>query len=115
MAKGTTQKVVLTALGGSIATPENGLTAEVVVVESFDELEKLGRRQVEGKIVLFNYKFDRELAGAGFGGNAYGQVSQYRGGGAIAAARLGAVGGSRAFGGRFAKSSAAHRRDALRR
>ncbi len=91
MARGTTQKIVLTALGGSVATPANGLTAEVVVVESFEELEKLGRAKVAGKIVLFNYKFDREMAETGFGGNAYGLVAQYRGGGAIAAARLGAV------------------------
>ena len=32
MATGTTQKVVLTALGGSVATPPDGLTAEIVVV-----------------------------------------------------------------------------------
>ncbi|MGI8882828.1 MAG: M20/M25/M40 family metallo-hydrolase [Pyrinomonadaceae bacterium] len=91
MASGTTQKIVLTALGGSIATPENGLIAEIIVVESFEELEKLPRSQVEGKIVLFNYKFDREMANIGFGGNAYGLATQYRGGGAIAAARKGAV------------------------
>ncbi len=59
MARGTTQKVVLTALGGSIATAPNGLIAEIVVVNNFDELEKLGRKNVEGKIVLFNNKFDR--------------------------------------------------------
>ena len=92
MARGTTQKVVLTALGGSIATAPNGLTAEIVVVNDFDELEKLGRKNVEGKIVLFNYKFDRRMAEQGFGSQAYGQATQYRGGGAIAAARLGAVG-----------------------
>ncbi len=91
MAKGTTQKIVLTALGGSIATAPNGLTAEIVVVNNFDELEKLGRKNVEGKIVLFNNKFDREMANIGFGGQAYRQATQYRGGGAIAAARLGAI------------------------
>jgi Zn-dependent M28 family amino/carboxypeptidase len=91
MAKGTTQKIVLTALGGSIATAPNGLTAEIVVVNNFDELEKLGRKNVEGKIVLFNNIFDREMAGIGFGGQAYGQAGRYRGGGAIAAARLGAI------------------------
>jgi len=91
MAKGTTQKIVLTALGGSIATAPNGLTAEIVVVSNFDELEKLGRKNIEGKIVLFNNKFDREMADIGFGGNAYRQATQYRGGGAIAAARLGAL------------------------
>src|SRR5690606_31924169 len=92
MAKGTIQKVVLTALGGSIATPENGLTADVVSVASFEELTALGRSGVAGKIVLFNGKFDRELAERGFGLEAYGQAVQFRGGGAVAAARLGAVG-----------------------
>ncbi|MEZ5425742.1 MAG: M28 family peptidase [Pyrinomonadaceae bacterium] len=91
MAQGTTQKIVLTALGGSVATPETGLAAEVLVVNGFEELNRLGRQRVEGKIVLFNVKFDQKVAGAGFGGNAYGQVVQYRGGGASAAARLGAV------------------------
>lgn len=91
MAPGTTQKIVLTALGGSVATDEKGLTAEVVVVESFDELNKLGREKIAGKIVLFNVKFDKTLAELNQAGAAYGQVTQYRGGGAIAAARLGAV------------------------
>ncbi|MEO6334060.1 MAG: M28 family peptidase [Pyrinomonadaceae bacterium] len=91
MAAGTTQKVVVAALGGSIATPTDGLTGEVIVVGSFDELNALGRGRVEGKIVLFNNKFDREMAASGFGGNAYGQAVQYRGGGAIAAGRLGAI------------------------
>src|SRR6266566_3866184 len=62
MAPNTTQKIVLTALGGSVATPSDGLTAEVVVVNNFDELEALGRARVEGKIVLFNAKFDQQLA-----------------------------------------------------
>jgi carboxypeptidase Q len=91
MAAGTTQKMVIAALGGSIATSAEGITAEIVVVDSFDELTALGRERVEGRIVLFNAKFDREMAASGFGINAYGQVGQYRGGGAIAAARLGAV------------------------
>jgi carboxypeptidase Q len=91
MANGTTQKIVLTALGGSIATDANGLIGEIVVVNNFDELERLGRKNVEGKIVLFNYKFDRQMQESGFGGQAYGQATQYRGGAAIAAARLGAI------------------------
>ena len=91
MAAGTTQKVVLTALGGSVATPANGLMAEVVVVNNFDELKALGRSRVEGKIVLFNAKFDQRLADNGLSGPAYGQSVVYRGSGASAAARLGAV------------------------
>lgn len=92
MPAGTTQKVVLTALGGSIATSPEGLTADIVVVKDFDELARLGRDKIAGKIVLFNYKFDREMQSSGFGGAAYGQAVQYRFAGAMAAARLGAVG-----------------------
>lgn len=87
----TTQKIVLTALGGSVATPAAGLTAEVVVVNNFDELKALGRDKVAGKIVLFNARFDRLMAAQGHGGEAYGQAVLYRGLGASAAARLGAV------------------------
>jgi hypothetical protein len=91
MAAGTTQKIVVAALGGSIATPADGMTGEIVVVNSFDELNALGSERVKGKIVLFNNKFDREMAASGFGLNAYGQAVAYRGGGAIAAGRLGAI------------------------
>lgn len=91
MAPGTTQKVVLTALGGSVATPKDGLIAEVVVANDFDELQALGRERVKGKIVLFNEKFDQRLADNGLAGAAYGQAVVYRGAGPSAAARLGAV------------------------
>jgi carboxypeptidase Q len=87
----TTQKIVLSALGGSVATPTEGLTAEVVVVNDFKELQALGREKVSGKIVLFNEKFDRQMAAQGFGGEAYGQAVAYRGAGPSAASRLGAV------------------------
>ncbi|HEY1771475.1 MAG TPA: M20/M25/M40 family metallo-hydrolase [Chthoniobacterales bacterium] len=91
MADGTTQKIVLTALGGSTATPPAGLTAEVVVVRDFDELKSLGKEKVSGKIVLFNHQFDKQMAATGNGGEAYGQAVVYRDQGASAAARLGAV------------------------
>ena len=90
-ARGTEQKVVLTALGGSVATAPTGLTAEVVVVNNFDELQALGRARVAGRIVLFNHRYDHQMALQGFGGDAYGQAVGYRGAGPSAAARLGAV------------------------
>jgi len=90
-APGTTQKIVLTALGGSVATPSEGLTAEVIVANSFEHLTSLGREKVTGKIVLFNTRFDKQLAAEGFGGDAYGQAVVYRGAGPSAAAQLGAV------------------------
>ena len=66
-------------LGGSVGTPEGGLTADVVVVGSFDELDKLGQT-VKGKIVLFDVPY------AG-----YGHTVVYRHDGAARAATYGAV------------------------
>jgi carboxypeptidase Q len=90
-APGTTQKIVLTALGGSVATPADGLTAQVIVVESFDQLHALGRERVTGKIVLFDARFDKRMAAQGFGLDAYGEAVIYRGAGPSETARLGAV------------------------
>jgi Zn-dependent M28 family amino/carboxypeptidase len=90
-APGTTQKVVLTALGGNHPTPPEGITAEVVVVNNFADLERLGRNNVAGKIVLFNVAFDRQKAAGGFAGEAYEEAVIYRAVGAKKAAALGAV------------------------
>ena len=87
----TSQKIVLTALGNSSATPAAGITAEVVVVNTFGELAALGRERVAGKIVLFNEKFDKRMAAQGLSFVAYGQAVAYRGGAAESAAPLGAV------------------------
>ena len=88
---GTTQKIVVTALGGSTATATEGLTAEVVAVSNFDELKALGREKVAGNIVLFSKKFDVQKASAGQWDAAYDEAVQYRSAGAKAAADLGAL------------------------
>jgi Zn-dependent M28 family amino/carboxypeptidase len=90
-APGSTQKVVLTALGGSVATPADGLTADVVSVDDFQALRALPAGAVKGKILLFNHPFDKELAAVGNGGGAYGNGVVYRGIGPSAAAAVGAV------------------------
>lgn len=90
-APGTTQKIVLTALGNSAATPTDGISAEVVVVNNFDELAALGREKVAGRIVLFNEKYDQRMAAQGHAFEAYGSAVAYREAGAQAAQRLGAV------------------------
>ena len=87
----TTQKIVLTALGGSVATPAEGLRAEVAVVNSFEELKALPESAIRGKILLFNEKFDKRLAAQGNADAAYGQAVAYRGAGPSAGAKLGAV------------------------
>jgi len=90
-AQGTKQKIVLTALGGSVATPAEGITAEVVVVDNWKELRALSPGAAKGKILLFNRPFDRELAATGHGLEAYGGSVVYRGAGPIAGATAGAV------------------------
>lgn len=91
-AKGTAQRIVLAAISGSSATPDEGITADVVVVHNFDELTALGREKVAGKIVVFNVRYDERKAVAGMAFEAYGEAVVYRGGGAKAAAQLGAAG-----------------------
>jgi carboxypeptidase Q len=66
-------------LGNSVGTPPDGVTGDVIVVRSFDELETLGER-VRGKIVVYNAPFTN-----------YGATVRYRGSGASRAARYGAV------------------------
>ena len=73
----TSQKIVLTALGGSTATPAEGIVAEVVVVNNFDELTALGRDKVAGKVVLFNEIFDKQKSAAGMAFVAYGEAVRY--------------------------------------
>src|SRR5438876_10815865 len=90
-ANNTTQKIVLCALGASIATPAAGITADVIAVRNFDELKSLPRDKVAGKIVLFNYPFDKQMAAEGRGNEAYGEAVVYRSDGPSAAARQGAV------------------------
>jgi len=87
---GVTQQLHLTTLGGSIATPPQGISAPVLVVHSFDELRE-HESQARGRIVLFDVPFDEVLAVNGHAGNAYGQGVVYRVAGASAAARAGAV------------------------
>ena len=91
MPPGTTQKIVVTALGTSVPTSADGLTANVIVVSSFTELRRLPVDEIKGKIVLFNRPFDKELTAQGFGLDAYEQNIGYRGIGPSFSASLGAA------------------------
>jgi carboxypeptidase Q len=73
------RKLSMLGLGNSVGTPPEGVTAEAVVVRSFDELETLGER-VRGKIVVYNVPF-----------TTYGETVAYRGVGPSRAAKYGAV------------------------
>src|SRR3954464_15145920 len=73
------QNMPMLGLGGSIATPPGGITADVFVVSTFTELTQKAA-QAKGKIVLFDAPF-----------TSYGETVQYRARGAIAAAQVGAL------------------------
>jgi len=87
---GLTQRLALTALGGSAATPEKGLSAPVLLVHDMAEL-KARASEVPGRIVLFEVRFDQWLADNGDAGEAYGQAGLYRFKGPSEAAKLGAA------------------------
>jgi hypothetical protein len=80
------QEMSLLALGGSIATPPEGITAEVFPVSSLEELRAAGET-VRGKIVFFNRRitagFDTE--------KGYGSAIELRVDGPSAGAKQGAV------------------------
>lgn len=77
------------AIGGSVATPDDGITAEVVEVFSLDEVDELGEEVIKGKIVFFNRAFDQTNISSGPG---YGGAVDQRARGASRAAKYGAAG-----------------------
>ncbi|MFK7766765.1 MAG: M20/M25/M40 family metallo-hydrolase [Mariniblastus sp.] len=81
-------KIDMLGLGGSIGTPEEGITAEVIVVDDKEELDGLSDEQVSGKIVVFNAAMPMFSEASGSG---YGETVQYRSNGAKWAAERGGV------------------------
>lgn len=74
------QPLSILGLGRSVGTPPGGLTADVVAVGSFAELDSLPADSVRGRIVLYDVPFTH-----------YGETVRYRGSGAARAAARGAV------------------------
>ena len=81
--------VPICALGGSVATPIDGIKAGVVEVFTLDELKKIGRKNIEGKFVFFNRPMDPKLIDTF---HSYGGCVDQRSSGAAEAAPFGAVG-----------------------
>ena len=75
-------------LGGTVPTPKGGLTAPIVVVRGWDELDRKAA-QIKGAIVLYDVALPAwdEVKGSG-----YGDVAPFRSRGPSRAAQLGAVG-----------------------
>jgi carboxypeptidase Q len=83
------KEVPVTALGMSVGTGVDGLSAPVIEVHDFDELTKLGKENIEGKIVFFNRPMDPTLINTF---SAYGGAGDQRTQGAAKAAEYGATG-----------------------
>lgn len=81
--------VSICALGGSIATPKGGLIGEVVEVYDWEEMQKLGKEVISGKILFMNHPMNPKFINTF---DAYGEAAKYRYGTASKAAALGAKG-----------------------
>ena len=84
---GKESPLTVCALGGSIGTPKEGITAGVIEVHSLDEAKNLGERG-KGKIIFYNRPMDPTKFSTF---EAYGGAVDQRGHGAIEGAKVGAV------------------------
>jgi carboxypeptidase Q len=73
------RNIPVLGLGGTVATPADGISAPILVVHSFDDL-RAHRAEAKGRIVVWNVPFTN-----------YGETVAYRMRGAIEAASAGAV------------------------
>ena len=80
------QPLVITALGGSIATPAGGLQAKIARFDSLEALQQAKPEDVQGKIAFIDQKTERHITGEGYGKSVGGRSK-----GAVAAAQKGAV------------------------
>jgi hypothetical protein len=83
----TKTNIPICALGGSVATPKNGITAEVIEVHGIQELEALGNK-LKGKIVFYNRPMDQENIETFI---SYGSCVDQRSTGAKEASKYGAL------------------------
>ncbi|MDT0608209.1 M20/M25/M40 family metallo-hydrolase [Croceitalea rosinachiae] len=86
---GLTTNVPICALGGSVATPDVGIKANVIEVNGIEDLEKLGSEKIKGKIVFYNRPMDpTEISTF----SAYSGCVNQRYSGAAEAGKYGAIG-----------------------
>ncbi len=82
-------EINVTALGNSVGTGPSGTLGQIIEVQDFQELAKLGRNAIAGKIVFFNRPMDPKLIDTF---RAYSGASNQRGAGPSEAAKYGAIG-----------------------
>lgn len=82
----TEQPIVITALGGSVATPVEGIQAQIARFDNLEALQQANPDEVRGKIAFIDQKTERHITGEGYGKSVAGRSK-----GAVAAAQKGAV------------------------
>lgn len=82
------KEVAICALGGSIATTPEGITAKIIECDGVDGLEKLGKEKIQGRIVFFNQPMDPTFIETF---DAYGKAVEQRWAGASEAIKYGAI------------------------
>ena len=82
------KKLTIASFGGSVGTPQKGITAQLIEVKSLEEAKSLGEK-AKGKIIFYNRSFDNGLLNTFEG---YGKAVDQRMNGAIEAAKVGAIG-----------------------
>jgi len=80
------QQLYITSLGGSVATPPEGIEAEIAYFPTFEDLKNAPLGGLEGKIVFISGRMKKAPDGAG-----YGPANQKRRQGATEAAKRGAI------------------------
>ena len=88
-ARSQKKELTICALGNSIGTSLEGLSAPVIEVTNFRQLDSLGRKNIQGKIVFYNHAMDQTKISPF---EAYGEAVQYRWAGPDRASKYGAVG-----------------------
>lgn len=86
---GVTTNVPICALGGSVATPQKGIKANIIEVDGIEDLARLGKEIIEGKIVFFNRPMDPTEINTF---SAYSNCVDQRYSGALEASKFGALG-----------------------
>ncbi len=77
------------AIGGSVGTGPSGIAGNIIEVKNFDDLKRIGEKNIKGKIVFFNRAMDATKIST-FA--AYAAAVDQRGSGASEAAKYGAIG-----------------------
>ncbi len=82
------QNLSVIALGNSVSTKAGGITAPMILIHDFDELERR-KNEIKGKIVFYNHPFNVDFV---WTFKAYEEAVPYRVFGASRAAKYGALG-----------------------